>query len=147
MRNHYGVLFYFPTECRYCVFERYAVNGAIRNLYQTWGLKLGDYTQDFLDIQVIIFKIRWLLRGGSKIFFNLKKTEMITQVTNSSELRQALNENLNALLTSKRKLLLAKEVNNTLGKILSDVKMELMHNAITGEKKEISWFKNQKQLK
>lgn len=63
-----------------------------------------------------------------------------SQVTNSTEMRQALNENLHALLTKKRKLPVVKEVNNTLGKILLDVRMELMQNALTGERNSISWF-------
>ncbi len=69
---------------------------------------------------------------------------MITTVNNSVELRQALNENLHALLTKKRKLIVAKEVNNTLGKILLDVRMELMQNAMAGSKETISWFENKR---
>ena len=69
-----------------------------------------------------------------------KNVEMITNVTNSTEMRQALNENLHALLTKKRKLLMVREVNNTLGKILSDVKMEMMQNAMCGSQQQISWF-------
>jgi hypothetical protein len=55
-------------------------------------------------------------------------------------MRQALNENLHALLTNKRKPLIVKEVNNTLGKMLNDVKMELMNNALSGQRKGINWF-------
>ena len=65
---------------------------------------------------------------------------MITEVTCSNDMRKALNENLHGLLTGKRKPLIVKEVNNTLGKMLSDVKMEMMNNAITGNRKAISWF-------
>ncbi len=71
---------------------------------------------------------------------------MITQVNNSNEMRQALNENLYGLLTGKRKPLIVKEVNNTLGKILGDVKMEMMQNALSGNRETISWFSNQKVL-
>jgi hypothetical protein len=105
-----------------------------------WKLRYGEYSDELLEIEIIRAKTRWLLRGGESKYVTFKPTEMITQVTNSTELRQALNENLHALLTKKRKLLLAKEVNNTLGKILIDVKMELMHKAITGDNKSISWF-------
>jgi len=65
---------------------------------------------------------------------------MITEVTNSFDMRKALNENLHGLLTGKRKPLVVKEVNNTLGKILTDVKMEMMQNALSGNRYPISWF-------
>jgi hypothetical protein len=65
---------------------------------------------------------------------------MITQVTNSFEMRKALNENLHGLLTGKRKPLIVKEVNNTLGKMLNDVKMEMMQNMLSGNRNTISWF-------
>lgn len=65
---------------------------------------------------------------------------MITTVTNSFDMRQALNENLHGLLTGKRKPLIVKEVNNTLGKMLSDVKMEMMQNMLSGNKQPIHWF-------
>lgn len=65
---------------------------------------------------------------------------MITNVTCSADMRQALNENLDGLLTAKRKIPLVKEVNNTLGKMLSDVKMELIQNSLCGNRHSISWF-------
>lgn len=65
---------------------------------------------------------------------------MITKVTCSKEMRDALNENLHGLLTNKRKPLIVKEVNNTLGKMLSDVKMEIMQNSMSGVRTKISWF-------
>jgi hypothetical protein len=65
---------------------------------------------------------------------------MITSVTCSQDMRQALNENLNGLLTGKRKPLIVKEVNNTLGKMLCDVKMEMMQNALSGDRTRIGWF-------
>lgn len=70
---------------------------------------------------------------------------MLTQVNNSNEMRQALNENLYGLLTGKRKPLIVKEVNNTLGKILNDVKMEMMQNALSGNRETITWFKSNSQ--
>lgn len=78
----------------------------------------------------------------NQLIYEFKKQKMITQVNNSTEMRQALNENLSALLTKKRKLIVAKEVNNTLGKILSDVKLEMMQNALSGNRETISWFKS-----
>lgn len=65
---------------------------------------------------------------------------MITTVTCSNDMRAALNENLHGLLTGKRKPLIVKEVNNTLGKMLNDVKMEMMQNALAGNRTIISWF-------
>ena len=65
---------------------------------------------------------------------------MITTITCSQDMRTALNENLHALLTGKRKPLIVKEVNNTLGKMLSDVKMEMMQNMLLGKPTKISWF-------
>jgi DNA replication protein DnaD len=65
---------------------------------------------------------------------------MITNVNNSQDMRQALNENLHGLLTGKRKPLIVKEVNNTLGKMLSDVKMEMMQKMLQGDRSGISWY-------
>lgn len=65
---------------------------------------------------------------------------MTTTVTCSHDMRKALNENLHSLLTKKRSIATVKEVNNTLGKILCDVKMEIMQNAMTGNRNQISWF-------
>ena len=66
---------------------------------------------------------------------------MIVTVTKSKEMRQALNENLSGLLTGKRKPIIVKEVNNTLGKMLSDVKMEIQNKELSGDKTGIDWFK------
>ena len=65
---------------------------------------------------------------------------MITDINCSEDMRKALNENLYGLLTGKRKPLVVKEVNNTLGKMLSDVKMEMMQQMLIGNRKGISWF-------
>lgn len=65
---------------------------------------------------------------------------MTTAITCSKDMRQALNENLHGLLTGKRKPLIVKEVNNTLGKLLNDVKMELMYKALSGDRTPVSWF-------
>lgn len=65
---------------------------------------------------------------------------MITDINCSEDMRKALNENLHGLLTGKRKPLIVKEVNNTLGKMLSDVKMEMMQNMLAGNRTTISWF-------
>lgn len=65
---------------------------------------------------------------------------MITQVTCSKDMRQALNENLHGLLTGKRKAETVKEVNNTLGKLALDVAMELKHNQLIGSRSPLSWY-------
>jgi hypothetical protein len=65
---------------------------------------------------------------------------MITEVNCSSDMRKALNENLYGLLTGKRKPIIVKEVNNTLGKMLNDVKMEMMQNMLSGNRNTIAWF-------
>jgi hypothetical protein len=65
---------------------------------------------------------------------------MLTEVTCSTDMRKALNENLHGLLTGRRKPPIVKEVNNTLGKMLNDVKMELMHKALTADRTQIKWF-------
>lgn len=65
---------------------------------------------------------------------------MTTRVNCSADMRQALNENFDGLLTGKRKPMIVKEVNNTLGKMLTDVKMEMMQNALVGSRAMISWF-------
>ena len=65
---------------------------------------------------------------------------MITSVTCSADLRQAANENLHGIITKKRSIQMAKEVNNTLGKIQADVKMELMNKAMIGDRSGVSFF-------
>lgn len=72
---------------------------------------------------------------------------MITKVNCSSDMRKALNENLHGLLTGKRKPLIVKEVNNTLGKMLNDVKMEMMQNSLAGNKNIIDWFNKDRKSK
>lgn len=65
---------------------------------------------------------------------------MKTSVNSSQDMRAALNENLQGLLSGKREITVVKEVNNTLGKMLVDVKMELMQKALIGERTGLSWF-------
>lgn len=65
---------------------------------------------------------------------------MITEINNSRDCRQALNENLYGLLTGKRKPQIVKEVNNTIGKYLMDVKMEMMNKAMISDRTGLRWF-------
>jgi len=55
-------------------------------------------------------------------------------------MRAALNENLHGLLKGTRKPAMVKEVNNTLGKMLFDVKMELMQKTLSGDRTPVYWF-------
>lgn len=66
--------------------------------------------------------------------------KVTTTINNSQDMRKALNENLHGLLVGTRKPPIVKEVNNTLGKMLSDVKMEMMQNALVNNNVVISWF-------
>lgn len=133
---------YISCECKYCSHERYFTNIAIASILRIYDLRYGQYSDELLEIEIIRAKIRFILRGGETKYITFKQTDMITSVNNSTEMRQALNENLHALLTKKRKLPMAKEVNNTLGKMLIDVKMEIMNNAMTGNREGITWFAN-----
>lgn len=65
---------------------------------------------------------------------------MQTSMNNSKELRKVLNENLHGILTRKRPLLMAKEVNNTAGKMLTDVKIQLIDKGLRGDKSGLDWF-------
>lgn len=139
-------IYTFSNLCRYCSHDRSFKNLAICYILNIYKLRSGEYSDELLEIETIKAKLRWAVSGKDSKYITFKNVNMITQVNNSTELRQALNENLHALITKKRKLLVAKEVNNTLGKIQMDVKMELMQNALTGEKKTISWFDNKRKI-
>jgi hypothetical protein len=65
---------------------------------------------------------------------------MITKIENSDDMLQAVNENLDGLLTGKRKLPMAKEVNNTLGKYLGTIKMQLIYKSLIGDYSRLKWF-------
>lgn len=71
---------------------------------------------------------------------------MITKVNNAQDAIQAFNENLECLLTGKRKLPFVKEVNNSLGKMCGVVKMQLMHKALIGDRTPLVWFTETKQI-
>lgn len=71
---------------------------------------------------------------------------MITQINNSSDCRKAINENIYGLLTGKRKPLIVKEMNNSIGKLLTDVKLEAFTRFHSGDKNLISWFNDIKQI-
>ena len=140
-------LYDFANRCRWCSHDIMFRNTAIAYILNVYNLRAFEYSEELLEIEIIRAKTRYVLRTGQIKYITFKNEQMITQVNSSQELRQALNENLTALLTKKRKLLVAKEVNNTLGKIMMDVKMELMQNAMSGNREIISWFSADQQKK
>lgn len=71
---------------------------------------------------------------------------MITKINNANDALMAFNENFEALLTKKRTVPFAKEVNNTLGKMCGVVKMQLIYKALVGDKNHLSWFNDAKQI-
>lgn len=140
--NNYAIeeMSKYIFSCKWCTIERQFRNTAIGYILKNYNLRCDEYPDELLKIEILRTKIRWVLAGNEKKYIIFKKTNMITKVNNSKEMRQALNENLEGILTNKRKLLVAKEVNNTLGKILGDVKMELMQNALSGNRELVTWF-------
>lgn len=67
---------------------------------------------------------------------------MITKVNGSPDFREALNENMVALVTGKRKPEIAREVNKTLKLFSEDVSNEVKNNALMGNRDGLSWFGN-----
>lgn len=65
---------------------------------------------------------------------------MIKQISNSTECLQALNENLYGLLSGTRKPPIVKEVNNTIGKMQNEIKMQLFTKDQMGDKTPLDWF-------
>lgn len=71
---------------------------------------------------------------------------MITKIKSPKDCITALNENLEGLLTGKRKVNIVKEVNNTVGKMLDVHKLEAISKGLSGDKTGLEWFENQKQI-
>lgn len=55
-----------------------------------------------------------------------------TRINNSSDLREVLNENLEGLLTGTRERQVAVAITQLTGRLLADVKMEMVNNAAQG---------------
>jgi hypothetical protein len=68
---------------------------------------------------------------------------MITKINNAQDALAALNENFEKLIKKERTPLIAKEVNNTIGKMTNLVKTQLMQNMWTGDKTPIEWLGNE----
>lgn len=66
---------------------------------------------------------------------------MITKIKNADDAYSALNENFEKLVTGKRKIIEAKEVNNTIGKMISIAKTQVMDLIRRSDaKSEIPWL-------
>jgi hypothetical protein len=65
---------------------------------------------------------------------------MITQIANAQDALAALNENFEKLVKKERNPLMAKEVNNTIGKMTNVVKTQLAQKMWTGDRKPILWL-------
>lgn len=66
--------------------------------------------------------------------------KLITTINNAEDAMAALNQNYNMLTTGKRKILDAKEVNNTIGKMTGIVKVQVMYAMLTKNPVEIPWL-------
>lgn len=69
---------------------------------------------------------------------------MITKIKTPQDAIQALNENLEGLLTGKRKVIVVKEVNNTVGKMLDVHKLEAISKGLSKDNTPLNWFTIQK---
>jgi hypothetical protein len=66
---------------------------------------------------------------------------MITRIQTPEDAIQMINENIDGLLTGKRKIPIVKEVNNAVGKMLEIHKLEAISKALGRNHTELSWFK------
>jgi hypothetical protein len=71
---------------------------------------------------------------------------MITKIKSASDAMAALEENFEMLVEKKRTPPIAKEVNNTIGKMTNLVKTNLMHSMWIGNKERITWLDSPKLL-
>lgn len=71
---------------------------------------------------------------------------MKTKIKTPQDAIDVLNENLEGLLTGKRKVMVVKEVNNTIGKLLDIHKLEAANKAITKDNTPLSWFCKEQHL-
>lgn len=72
---------------------------------------------------------------------------MITRIHNADDALTAYNENLEGVLVGKRKIPLAKEVSNILGKACSEARAKLMYRMWLGDKTPMQWYEEQAQTK
>jgi hypothetical protein len=67
---------------------------------------------------------------------------MINKIVTPQDAIQVLNENLEGLLTGKRKVMVVKEVNNTVGKMLEVHKLEAVSKGLSRDNTALAWFSN-----
>lgn len=65
---------------------------------------------------------------------------IIQRINDAHDAMAALNQNYNFLVTGKRKILEAKEVNNTIGKMINIAKAQVMDALRTGNEDPIPWL-------
>jgi hypothetical protein len=63
-----------------------------------------------------------------------------TKIATPQDAIDVLNQNLEGLLSGKRKVMVVKEVNNTVGKMLDIHKLEAASKALSGDKTPLAWF-------
>jgi hypothetical protein len=71
---------------------------------------------------------------------------MKSKIVTPQDAIDVLNENLEGLLTGKRKVMIVKEVHNNVGKVLDVHKLEAMSKSISRDNSPLSWFANQSQI-
>lgn len=68
---------------------------------------------------------------------------MLTQINTPDDYTKVLNENLEGLLTGKRKIPVVKEVNNTVGKMMDRYKLEAISKSLCNDRTPLDWFRKQ----
>ena len=63
-----------------------------------------------------------------------------TKIKTPQDAIKVLNENLDGLLTGKRKVVVVKEVNNTVGKMLDIHKLEAISKSLSRDNTPLTWF-------
>lgn len=71
---------------------------------------------------------------------------MISKIVTPADAIQVLNENLDGLLTGKRKVMVVKEVNNTVGKMMDIHKLEAVSKSLSRDNSPLTWFADQPKI-
>jgi hypothetical protein len=69
-----------------------------------------------------------------------------TKIITPEDALEVLNQNLDGLLTGKRKHNVVKEVNNTVGKMIDVHKLEAISKGLAKDNTPLSWFSKAKQI-
>lgn len=67
---------------------------------------------------------------------------MKSKIVTPQDAIDVLNENLDGLLTGKRKVIVVKEVHNNVGKVLEIHKLEAISKGLSRDNTPLSWFAN-----